>query len=88
MEDDALVRVGAADVHRLCGSLPADQRAVLLLRILADLTVEQVAQVLGRSVGSIKALQRRGLRSLRATLDAAPPEVVGAGAHPFPALLR
>ena len=85
VEDDALVRVGADDVHRLCGGLPADQRAVLLLRILADLTVEQVAQVLGRSVGSVKALQRRGLRSLRTALEAAPPERVAAGAHPFPA---
>ena len=30
-------------VHRLCAELPDDQRSVLLLRILADLTVEQVA---------------------------------------------
>ncbi len=88
VEDDVLVRVGTADVHRLCDGLPTDQRAVLLLRVLADLTVEQVAQVLGRSVGSVKALQRRGLRSLRATLDAASPERVGAGAHPSAALRR
>jgi RNA polymerase sigma factor (sigma-70 family) len=87
-EDDALVRLGADDVHRLCDSLPADQRAVLLLRILADLTVEQVAQVLGRSTGSVKALQRRGLRSLRAALDATSPGGVEASAHPFPALRR
>ncbi|NEK57608.1 sigma-70 family RNA polymerase sigma factor [Geodermatophilus sabuli] len=87
-EDDALARVGAADVHRLCGGLPADQRAVVLLRILADLTVEQVAQVMGRSVGSVKALQRRGLRSLRTALEAVPPEGVGAGAHPFVAPRR
>ena len=49
VEDDALARFGAEDVHRLCAALPDDQRAVLLLRILADLTVEQVAQVMGRS---------------------------------------
>ena len=88
VEDDVLVRVGAADVHRLCATLPADQRAVLLLRILADLTVEQVAQVMGRSVGSVKALQRRGLRGLRTALEVASPERVAAGAHPFPALRR
>jgi RNA polymerase sigma factor (sigma-70 family) len=87
-EDDALVRIGAGDVHRLCGLLSADQRAVLLLRILADLTVEQVAQVLGRSVGSVKALQRRGLRALRSALEATSPEVVTEVAHPFPALRR
>jgi RNA polymerase sigma-70 factor (ECF subfamily) len=86
VEEDALVRVGAEHVERLCGGLPADQRAVLLLRILADLTVEQVAQVLGRSVASVKALQRRGLRTLRDRLEAAAersPEKVGAGANPF-----
>jgi RNA polymerase sigma factor (sigma-70 family) len=68
-EDDALVRVGTADVHRMCSELPDDQRSVLLLRVLADLTVEQVAQVMGRSIGAVKALQRRGLRTLRDRLD-------------------
>jgi RNA polymerase sigma-70 factor (ECF subfamily) len=68
-EDDALLRVGTDDVHRMCAGLPDDQRSVLLLRVLADLTVEQVASVMGRSVGSVKALQRRGLRALRDRLD-------------------
>jgi RNA polymerase sigma-70 factor (ECF subfamily) len=67
-EADALSRVGSAAVHELCGRLPTDQRSVLLLRILADLTVEQVAETLGRSVGSVKALQRRGLVTLRSEL--------------------
>jgi RNA polymerase sigma factor (sigma-70 family) len=86
VEDDVFVRVGAETVQELCGGLPTDQRAVLLLRILADLTVEQVAQVMGRSEGSVKALQRRGLRTLRDRLEAASektPEKVGAGAHPY-----
>ena len=81
VEDDVMVRVGAEDVERLCGTLPADQRSVLLLRILADLTVEQVAQAMGRSVGAVKALQRRGLRTLRGRLETTP-EKVGAGAYP------
>jgi RNA polymerase sigma-70 factor (ECF subfamily) len=68
-EDDALMRVGTEDVHRMCAGLPDDQRSVLLLRVLADLTVEQVAGVMGRSVGSVKALQRRGLRTLRDRLE-------------------
>jgi RNA polymerase sigma-70 factor (ECF subfamily) len=79
--------VGAADVHRLCAGLPDDQRAVLLLRILADLTVEQVAQVMGRSTASVKALQRRGLRALREQIETSPEKVL-ASAHPFPSLRR
>ncbi|MFW3172864.1 RNA polymerase sigma factor [Geodermatophilus sp. CPCC 206100] len=87
-EEDALVRLGTADVHRLCGQLPTDQRAVILLRILADLTVEQVGQVLGRSVGSVKALQRRGLRTVRTALDDGSPDRVVAAAHPSAAARR
>jgi RNA polymerase sigma-70 factor (ECF subfamily) len=87
VEDDALVGVGTESVHRLCAVLPDDQRSVLLLRILADLTVEQVAHAMGRSVGSVKALQRRGLRTLRATVEKSA-EKVGASAHPYEPLLR
>lgn len=87
VEEDALVGVGTESVHRLCAVLPDDQRSVLLLRILADLTVEQVAQAMGRSVGSVKALQRRGLRTLRAAMEKSG-EKVGASAHPYEPLLR
>ncbi|MGY1770400.1 RNA polymerase sigma factor [Blastococcus sp. SYSU D00813] len=77
VEDDALLRLGTERVHELCAGLPADQRSVLLLRVLADLTVEQVAEVMGRSVGSVKALQRRGLRRLREELAPAGPTPTG-----------
>ena len=87
VEDDVFVRVGTDDVHRLCAELSDDQRAVLLLRILADLTVEQVADVMGRSVPSVKALQRRGLRALRDRLENST-EKVGAGANPSGASRR
>jgi RNA polymerase sigma-70 factor (ECF subfamily) len=78
VEDDVLSRVAVDEVTRLCDGLPTDQRSVLLLRILADLTIEQVAQVMDRSVPSVKALQRRGLRTLRGVLEQASPERVGA----------
>ena len=87
VEDDALAGLGAETVQRLCAELPDDQRSVLLLRILADLTVEQVAQAMGRSVGATKALQRRGLRTLRTRLENAS-EKVGVGAYPYAALRR
>jgi RNA polymerase sigma factor (sigma-70 family) len=87
VEDDALTGLGTETVHRLCAGLPDDQRSVLLMRILADLTIEQVAQVMGRSVGATKALQRRGLRTLRTTLENSS-EKVGTGAYPYEALRR
>ena len=76
------------EVHRLCASLPDDQRTVILLRILADLTVEQVGEAMGRSVPSVKALQRRGLRALRDTRWRPPPNKFGATAYPFDSLRR
>ncbi|WP_324275881.1 sigma-70 family RNA polymerase sigma factor [Blastococcus brunescens] len=87
VEDDAFAQFGAQDVHRLCALLPDDQRAVVLLRVLADLTVEQVASVMGRSVASVKALQRRGLRALREELENSS-ERVGATANPSAAARR
>jgi RNA polymerase sigma factor (sigma-70 family) len=64
-EDDALARLGAGDVRELLASLAPDQRDVLLLRIIADLTVEEVARTLAKRPGAVKALQRRGLAALR-----------------------
>ncbi len=65
VEDDALALMSSRTVHEVCARLPDDQRDVLLLRILAELTVEQVAAVLGKTVPAVKALQRRGLTTLR-----------------------
>ncbi len=64
-EDDALRAAGNERVRELLGRLAPDQRDVLLLRILADLSVEQAARALGKTPGAVKALQRRGLAALR-----------------------
>ncbi|WP_346621001.1 RNA polymerase sigma factor [Blastococcus montanus] len=69
VEDDALAALGSATVHQLCAALPDEQRTVILLRIVADLSLEQVAAAMDRSVASVKALQRRGLLTLRSELD-------------------
>ena len=52
----------------LLSSLGEAQRTVIMLRVFGDLSVEQTARVIGRSVGSVKQLQRRGLLALRETL--------------------
>jgi RNA polymerase sigma factor (sigma-70 family) len=68
VEREALEALGEQWVIGLCGRLSADQRTVLLLRVVADLTVEEVARITGKSVGAVKALQRRGLDALRKKL--------------------
>jgi RNA polymerase sigma factor (sigma-70 family) len=69
VEEEALTALGSAAVQQMCADLPADQRTVLLLRILADLTVEQVAAVMERSESAVKGLQRRALATLRSELQ-------------------
>jgi RNA polymerase sigma factor (sigma-70 family) len=48
--------------------LTEDQRAVVLLRIVADLSVADTAVVLGKRPGAVKTLQRRALAALRRSL--------------------
>jgi RNA polymerase sigma factor (sigma-70 family) len=68
-EVEALARLGAGRVRELFALLSPDQRAVLLLRIVGDLTVEQVGRVVGKRPGAVKALQRRGLATLARRLS-------------------
>jgi RNA polymerase sigma-70 factor (sigma-E family) len=46
-------------------TLPPGQRAVVVLRYCDDLSEDQVAKVLGRSVGTVKSQASRGLAKLR-----------------------
>jgi RNA polymerase sigma-70 factor (ECF subfamily) len=68
-DEQALEAVASQRVRQVLGRLAGDQQAVLLLRILGDLTVEEVARVLGKRVGAVKALQRRGLAAARRELE-------------------
>ncbi len=68
-EQDALNAMGRDRVQALCADLSDDQREVLLLRIVADLSIERVAGVVGKTPGAVKALQRRGLDTLRKKLS-------------------
>ena len=52
-------------------ALPPRSRAVVVLRYWADLSVEQVADVMGCSTGNVKRLSARALAKLRVTLGAA-----------------
>ena len=68
VETQVIASAAAAGVRRIIDQLPPDQRDVLLLRVLGDLTVEEVGRAVGKSSGAVKALQRRGLASIKRTL--------------------
>jgi RNA polymerase sigma-70 factor (ECF subfamily) len=64
-ENEAIGSIATAGIVRLLQTLPDDQREVLALRFIADLSVDAVAGIIGRSPGAVKQLQRRGLITLR-----------------------
>ncbi|MDT4964450.1 MAG: hypothetical protein QOF87_4097 [Pseudonocardiales bacterium] len=68
-EHVALDGMATASIVAVLNQLPAAQREVVLLRVMADLSIEQVAQIVEKSPGAVKQLQRRGLLALRDLLD-------------------
>ena len=67
-EELALDRVEGDRVLAALRQLTSDQREVLLLRLVADLTAPEVAGILNKSTEAVKALQHRGLASLARVL--------------------
>jgi RNA polymerase sigma-70 factor (sigma-E family) len=63
--EDVLARRVLVDAVR---RLPARQQAVLVLRYFADLSVEQTAEVLGCSTGTVKSQAHHALTKLREQL--------------------
>jgi RNA polymerase sigma-70 factor (ECF subfamily) len=65
--------------------LPEDQRSVVVLRVVADLSVRQTATAIGRDESAVVRLQGKALASLRRLLrpaDGPQVSVQGAGEHP------
>lgn len=63
---EALKTEQARELRQLVQQLPADQQEALVLRIFAQLSTKEVAEVLRRSEGSVKMLVHRAVSTLRA----------------------
>ena len=75
---DALEEIGVEDgieqrtmLGRLVEDLPADQRYVIVRRFVAQRSIRDIAEELGRSEGAVKQLQFRALQALRTQLRGA-----------------
>jgi len=64
-DDELHVRDDLARALALVRRLPEDQADAVLLRVVAGMDVRQVAEVMGRSEGSVRVLVHRGLHRLR-----------------------
>ena len=64
-EDQLLAVESSGNVKALLNDLQQEQQEVIALRIVADLSVETTAKIMGKTPGAIKQLQRRALSRLR-----------------------
>ena len=69
VEGEAMASIGTVWAREAISRLTPDQRDVVLLRVLGDLSLDEVGRILGKSVGAVKSLQRRGLVALARNLD-------------------
>lgn len=69
VEAEAMERLATSDMVTAFKVLTDEQREVLALRVVANLTLEETAEVVGKSLGAVKALQRRALETMRETME-------------------
>ncbi len=69
--DSSTVDVARGDdlLMRALARLGDDQREVVVLRFVADLSVSDVARIVGKRAGAVKMLQARGLERLGDLLE-------------------
>jgi RNA polymerase sigma-70 factor, ECF subfamily len=83
-EELAIDRLEGSRVLAALRQLSADQREVLLLRMAAGLTAPEVAAIVGKTTGAVKALQHRGLASLARVLGLRSQDQARGAPYPSP----
>ena len=68
-ETTLLEREKASQMRVAMWRLPSSQQQVIALRFLEELSNNEVALVMGKTVGAVKALQHRALAALRRILE-------------------
>jgi RNA polymerase sigma-70 factor, ECF subfamily len=62
------------DALAMVRTLPPDQAEAVLLRVVADLSVSEVAEIMRRSEGAVRVLVHRGLKRLANRLPVTKPD--------------
>jgi RNA polymerase sigma-70 factor (ECF subfamily) len=63
-ESDAMAAISTQEALELIATLPPAQGEVLLLRVVADLAVDEVAAIVGKRPTAVRALQHRAIVGL------------------------
>jgi RNA polymerase sigma-70 factor (ECF subfamily) len=69
-EPEVIEQSSSSEITALLARLGDEQKTVILLRVLGDLSLEETARIVGKSIGAVKQLQRRGLLALREHAEA------------------
>jgi len=59
----------AARIHAALDELPPEQREVLVLRFLEEMSYEEIARVVGCQLGTVRSRIHYGKRALRKALE-------------------
>lgn len=70
-EQVAMENVATASAISLLSRLPVQQAEVIMLRVVAGLDTETVADMTGKTPGAVRVLAHRGLKKLQAMLSGA-----------------
>lgn len=72
--DPGALRLGRSSpdeaLARLTAGLPREQAEIVALRVLGDLSIAEIAEILGKRPGAVRVAQHRALRRLASTLTA------------------
>jgi RNA polymerase sigma-70 factor (ECF subfamily) len=68
-ESDDFSPEDAARIHAALDRLPAEQREVLVLRFLEDMSYSRIAQVVGCQLGTVRSRIHYGKQALRRALE-------------------
>ncbi|UYN90210.1 MAG: sigma-70 family RNA polymerase sigma factor [Anaerolineales bacterium] len=69
VSDGVALKLEAENILNLMHHLTEDQRNVLTLKLVHGLDTEEVAKILGKRQGAVRALQMRGLQTLAKLME-------------------
>lgn len=81
---DALERASTDELEARLTGLTDEQRTVVMLRVVGDLSLKECAEVMGKRVGAVKAVQHRAIAALRRELGVDPVATDARSARPAP----
>ena len=65
LDGEVLARLWPEEWAQRLDALSADQRNVLLLRVVAGLPAEEVGEIVGKAAGAVRVMQHRAVLRLR-----------------------